>query len=71
MPNLQPVKQMMQVVRNSNNPEAMINMLAESNPQLKQALDIIRQAGNNPERAFYALCEQKGIDPQQILDALK
>ena len=71
MSNLAPIKQMMQMVRGAQNPQAMLQSLAQSNPQLRQVLDVVQQAGNDPQRAFYAICEQKGIDPNTILDALK
>ena len=71
MPNLGPVKQMMQMVRSSGNPQAMLQSMAMGNPQLRQALDMIQRTGGDPQKAFYALCEQKGVDPQQILSALK
>ena len=71
MPNLGPVKQMMQMVRTAGNPQAMLQSMAMGNPQLRQALDMIQRSGGDPQKAFYALCEQKGVDPQQILSALK
>ena len=71
MPNLAPIKQMMQMVRGAQNPQAMLQSLAQSNPQLRQVLDVVQQAGNDPQRAFYAICQQKGIDPNTILNALK
>lgn len=46
-------------------------MMIQNNPNLKQAMDIVQQNGGDPRRAFYALCEQKGVDPQQILDVMK
>ena len=70
-PNLQPIKQMMNMVRNARNPQAMLQMMAQSNPQLQQTLALVEKAGNDPRKAFYALAEQKGINPQEILDALK
>ena len=69
--NLQQVKNMMATVRSASNPQAMLNMLAQNNPNLRQAMEYVNQYGGSPERAFYALCEQRGINPQQILDALK
>ena len=62
---------MMSMVRSANNPNAMLSMLAQNNPQIRQAMDLVQQAGGDPQRAFYALCEQKGVDPKQIMDALK
>lgn len=71
IPNLAPVRQMMQMVRGAQNPNAMLQMMAQQNPQLQQAMSIVQQAGGDPQKAFYALCQQRGVDPQQILNALK
>lgn len=71
MPNLQPIKNMLGMVRSASNPQAMMNMLAQSNPNLKQAMDLVQQSGGDPQKAFYSLCQQRGVDPNTILDALK
>ena len=71
MPNLAPIKQMMQMVKGSQNPAAMMQMLAQRNPQLQQALTFVQQAGRAPEQTYYALCQQRGVNPQTILDELK
>ena len=62
---------MMNMVRTAQNPQAMMNQLIQGNPNMQQAMDLIRASGNDPKRAFYALAEQKGINPQEVLDALK
>ena len=71
MPNLQPIKQMLGMVRSASNPQAMLQSMMQSNPQLRQAMSVVQQSGGDPQRAFYALCQQRGVDPQKILDALK
>ena len=45
--------------------------MAASNPQMQQVMQLIQKHGGDPTKAFYALAEEKGIDPQQILDLLK
>ena len=65
------IKQMFQMARSSGNPQAMLNQLMQTNPQMKQVMDIVKASGNDPRRAFYALAEQRGINPQDILDQLK
>ena len=65
------IKQMMQMVKYSQNPQAMLSQMMQNNPQMKQVIDVIKASGNDPKRAFYALAEQKGINPQSILDQLK
>lgn len=57
----------MTMVRNSGNPTAMINSLINNNPQIK---NLIQQFGGDPKTAFYKLAEQKGIDPNSILQML-
>jgi len=61
----------MGMVQNANNPGAMLNMLAQNNPQLRQAMDFVKQYGNDPKQAFYAACQQRGVDPQEIINTLK
>lgn len=65
------IKQMFQMARSAGNPQAMISQMMQINPQMRQVMDIIKASGNDPKRAFYALAEQRGINPQDILDQLK
>ena len=65
------IKQMMNMVRTAQDPSAMLNQLIMNNPNMKQVMDMVQQAGGDPQKAFYALAQQKGVDPQQILDMLK
>ena len=61
----------MGLLRSANNPQAMLAQLAQTNPQMKQAMNFIQQYGNDPQKAFYAACQQRGINPNDILNALK
>ena len=65
------IKQMMQMMRSAGNPQAMINQMMMTNPQMKQAMDFIKASGGDPKTAFYRLAEQRGINPQDILNQLK
>ena len=65
------IKQMMGMINSSGNPQAMMNQMISNNPQFKQVMDIINQSGGDPKRAFYALAEQKGVDPNEILNMLR
>ena len=67
---LQPVKQALQQVMNLSNPQAMLNQMLMSNPNTQQAINFIKQAGNNPASAFVTLAKQKGIDPQEFMKEL-
>ena len=65
------IKQMIQAVRSASNPQAMLNQIIQTNPKMKEVMGIMQQYGNDPKRAFYALAEKKGVNPQDILDQLK
>ncbi len=59
---------MVSMLKNSPNPQALLNNLLAQNPQVT---GLINQYGGNPKTAFYALAQQRGIDPNTILDMLK
>lgn len=69
--NLGRLKNMMNTVRNAGNPQAMLMNMAQNNPGIKQAMDFINQSGGDPQKAFYALAEQKGVNPEDILSQLR
>ena len=61
----------MGMLKSAQNPQLMLNQIITNNPQMKQIMDIINQSGGDPKKAFYSVAEQKGVDPQEILDMLK
>ena len=65
------IRQMVQAFKCAGNPQAMLNQMLQTNPQMKQAMDFVKASGGDPKAAFYRLAEQKGINPQAILDQLK
>ena len=68
---IRPVKQMMDMVRTAQNPQAALSQIAMSNPQMKQVMDIISRHGGDPMTAFRETARERGIDPQEILDMMK
>ena len=65
------IRQMINLVKSSGNPQAMLNQIIQSNPNMKQIATIIQQYGGDANKAFYAIAEQNGINPQEIMDLLK
>ena len=65
------IKQMMTMDSGAQDPNGMIMQLMANNPQMQQVMDVINSAGGDPRRAFYELAQQKGVDPQEILDMMK
>ena len=55
----------------SKNPEQALQVLAQSNPQIRSTLEYIQQSGKSPKELFYDMAKQKGIDPEEIIKMLK
>lgn len=62
------VKQMIQTIKASGNPQMMVNQMLSRNPQINQ---LINQYGGDPKTAFYKYAEANGIDPDEILNMMK
>lgn len=69
--NLMQIKQMMNMVRSAGNPQAMLQSIAQNNPQMKQVMNIVNQSGGDPKAAFYKMAEEKGVNPDQVLSMLR
>ena len=65
------IKQMMGMMQGVQDPSSMLAGMARNNPQMQQVMNWVRDNGGDAKKAFYALAEQKGVDPQEILDMLK
>lgn len=66
-----PIKQMMNTVRSAGNPDAMLSQMMASNPKFQQVQNFVQQYGGDAKAAFYALAEQQGVNPEQILSMLR
>lgn len=69
--NLNQIKQMANMFKNAKNPQMLIQNMMMQNPQMKQVMDFINQNGGNAKSAFYKLADQRGVDPNEILNMLK
>ena len=67
---LGPLRQMMGAVKAAQNPMAALQQMAGQNPQIQQALQLVQQSGGDPQAALNKLCQERGIDPQQILSMI-
>lgn len=70
-PGMAQIRQMMSMVRTAGNPQAMLTQMMQNNPQLQNAMRLVKQAGGDPKKAFYDLAQQRGVDPEEILNMLK
>ncbi len=49
----------------------MLQQLAQNNPNVANAMSLIRQYGGDPQKAFYEEAKKRGIDPNQIIGMLR
>ena len=63
------IKRMAQMVNSVRNPQQVLAHLAQNNPQVKSVMDLCQ--GRNPEQVFRNMCAQRGINPEEIIQALK
>lgn len=68
---IQQIKGVMNQIKMAQNPQYALNQMLMSNPQLAQAVNFIKSSGGNPQQAFYNLAQQKGVDPQMVLNELQ
>lgn len=67
---IQPAKQALRQIMSLSNPQMAMNQMLMSNPRVQQALNFVKQAGNNPQEAFINLAKQKGVNPQEFINEL-
>ena len=54
----------------AKDPMAAISQMATNNPQMQQVLQVVQQNGGNAKAAFYNMAQQRGVDPNIILQQL-
>lgn len=61
------IKTIIDMLKKSNNPQALLTQMASQNPLVKNIMNLINQSGGDARAAVYKLAEQKGINPNDIL----
>ena len=64
------IKQMMKTVQGAKNPQAMMMQMAQNNPALAGIMQQIK-GGVNPEQLFRQRATQMGLNPDEVINALK
>lgn len=49
----------------------MLNQLMMNNPNYNNVIQYIQANGGDPKRAFYKMAQEKGINPNDVLNMLK
>ena len=60
------IKRMMSIVKSSSNPQAMLEMMSQSNPELKSIISLVNNNPNQARSLFYEEAKRRGLDKQQI-----
>jgi len=60
-----------QAIRTAQNPNMMLQHLAQNNPNVANAMNLVQRYGGDPQRAFFEEAKRKGIDPNQIIAMLR
>lgn len=69
--NLERIRTMMNQIRFAQNPKMAFEQMVQSNPQVQNVMNLVRQNGGDPKTAFYNLARQKGVNPDDILSMLR
>lgn len=70
-PQLNTLKQAMNMVRSAGNPQAMLQQVIAGNPNYSKLQTILQQNNGDAKQAFYAIANQLGVDPNEIIGMLK
>jgi len=58
---------MIQQIKAMGNPAMMIQQM----PQYRQIMDYVNQNGGDAKAAFYAKAQEMGVDPDEIIKAMR
>lgn len=71
MQNVARMKQTMQMMKSLSNPKEMVNQMLKGNPQANEINKLIESNGGDIEKAFRQKAKEMGINPEEIISALK
>lgn len=71
MNNNNPMQQMLQMLSMSNNPNQVVQMLAQQNPNVQAILNQMQQSGMTPQQFAMQYAKQNNIDINQIANAFR
>lgn len=54
-----------------SNPNAALQALAQKNPMVQQAMQLVNSSNMSPKDLFYSMAQQRGVDPEQVLSMFK
>ena len=70
-PQTQMLQQFGQMAGAASNPQAAVQQMMQNDPRIGQVMNFINQNGGDARALFYRMAQQKGIDPNVILNQAK
>ena len=71
IPGLDSIRNLLTMMRGASNPTSLLQGLLQNTPQYQQAMNLVKQSGGDARSAFYNLAQQKGVDPNEILNLFR
>lgn len=71
MNNNNPMQQMLQMLSMSNNPNQVVQILAQQNPNVQAILNQMQQSGMTPQQFAMQYARQNNIDINQVANAFR
>ena len=69
------IKQMWNMLKNVNNPQAMLSQMMQSNPNFKQAQEQVNELAKKYDgdykKAFFAKAKEMGVNPDDLINTFK
>lgn len=65
------IKQRVNSLQALGSPQAALNQLMLQDPQMRQAVQYVQQNGGDPKQAMIKLAQEQGLNPQNLLSAIK
>jgi len=69
-PQMDQLRQMVQLYKNSKNPMLAMQNMLEQNKELKTVMNFVNRNGGNAQQLFYELAREANVDPQDVLNGL-
>lgn len=70
-PMVQQITKIINALRNSQNPQLLMQQMINNNPALRQAMQYVQQHGGNPKAVAEQMFRDSGMDINSILKGLK
>lgn len=69
--NNQGIQQIINMAKSGGNPMQMIQSIAGQNPQMQNMMNILNSGKMSPKQLFMNMANQRGINPNEIINMLK